>query len=426
MEPIRLRRSRRDDHRVRPVAVEVQSLESRQLLAWSPLGFSLPDLTISGFGPPVAAYGEPFAVTVRVQNQGASSILEPLALEPNAISTADAPATKAAVFVSPSPRFGAGAIKIGEIDVPRITQNSWVEITATITMPDQLPFRLSNGGTVYLYFRADAERTSLDYDRTNNTTRQGVPVRIVPALPELLAIGIDTPTVMQPGDTIAPTIKVANNGAANPNQQVDSFQVVLVASTDTNFGPGDEVLATFEVLSLPPLALVPMQRTVLGDVNVQDPINIITLNVIEPIVLPSAPGEYYIGVIVDPQNQVNEISEIGRGPDAALNTVRRVGPPIPGLPPAGVVQVPLPSPGAVFPFTPYTPTGRLPRLYEGLVDPPIIVDPLTALQAARRSAAEATGTARLAVSFGRLQSPSTPSTPPDQLDGRRGRIVRGS
>lgn len=423
MEPIRVRRSRREDRRSRPVAVEVQALETRQLLAWSPLGFSLPDLTISGYGPPVAAYGEEIAVTIRVQNQGASSIYEPLALEPGSLSTADALPTKAAVFLSPSPRFGAGAIKIGEIDVPAIRQNSWVELTETVEMPARLPFLPGSGGTVYLYFRADADRTSLDYDRTNNTTLRGVPVQIQAPLPELVAIGIDVPTVMQPGDAIAPTIQIANYGTTNPDEQVEAFQVALVASTDPFFGPGDQVLATYEVSSLPPLSVVPMQRAVLGNVNVEQPVNILSIHATEPVILPQFPGEYYIGVIVDPANQVREISEVAGAASSELNTLRRVGPPVAGLPPAGVVEDPLENPGAVFPFTPYTESGRLPRLYEGLIDPPIIIDPFAAVLAARREEAAATGVVRLRVNLGQSTAPTTPS---NQLPGRRGRIVRGA
>lgn len=415
-----MRRPRRNDRRPQKVAVEVQALEQRQVLSWTPLGFSLPDLTISGFAAPVAAYGEEIAVTVRVQNLGASSILEPLSLEPGAISTADAPPSTAAVYLSRSPNFGRGAIKIGEIDVPFLQQNSVVEITDTVTMPSRLPGLPGSGGTVYLFFRADADRTTTDYDRTNNTTLHGVPVEITAALPELVGLSIDVPPVMQPGDAIAPSIKIANYGSTNPNQQVESFEVVLVASTDQNFGPGDVVLATYTVRSLPPLALVPMQHSVLGDVNVDDPINIITLETITPIVLPSTPGQYFVGVIVDPQNTVREIGELRRGPSPRLQPIAPVGPPIANLPPAGVVVNPLPNPGAVFPFTPYTPSGRLPRLYEDLLDPPIIVDPVANLLAARRAATEATGQVRLRVGLGQVSAPtSTPAGPAGQIGGRR-------
>lgn len=377
MEPNESRRLRRYGRRARkaPVPVQVEALEGRQLLAWSPLGFSLPDLAISGFAAPVAAYGEEVAVTVRVQNLGASSITEPLALEPGAPSTADAPPSTVSVWLSRSPRFGPGAIRIGDVEVPAVRQNSFVEITDTVPMPPQLPFLPPTGERVYLYFRADTDRQVLDRDRTNNQTLRGVPVRTAPPLPELVSLAIDVPPVMQPGDAITPTIKIANLGTTNPNQQA-AFEVALVASTDQNFGPGDQVLATYTVLSVPPLAQVPMQRTVLGDVNVEDPINILTIETPEPIILPTTLAEYIIGVVIDPQNVIREIGEIGQGPGSELETTRRVGPPIPGLPPAGVLVDPLPAPDALFPFIPTQPNGRLPTLFGNLVQPPIIIDPV--------------------------------------------------
>ena len=77
------RRTRRNGNdRRRPCLAIVETLERRELLAYSGLGFSLPDLTVTGFASPVASYGGPVTVTVNVRNIGASSTLEPLALSP--------------------------------------------------------------------------------------------------------------------------------------------------------------------------------------------------------------------------------------------------------------------------------------------------------------------------------------------------------
>src|SRR5438128_5609378 len=54
-ESRRTRRSGRD--RRRPDLAALESLEGRELLAFSPLGFSLPELSIRGFAAPAASWG---------------------------------------------------------------------------------------------------------------------------------------------------------------------------------------------------------------------------------------------------------------------------------------------------------------------------------------------------------------------------------
>ncbi len=96
----------------------LERLEERQLLSFSDLGFSLPDLIVSGVAGPKAAWGGTISVAGYVQNIGASTIPEPTqqvptsqlispALIPNALlgtnnsSTADAPDTSVAVYITP-------------------------------------------------------------------------------------------------------------------------------------------------------------------------------------------------------------------------------------------------------------------------------------------------------------------------------------
>ena len=93
----------------------LEQLESRALLAFSSLGFSLPDLTITGHAGPRAAWGGVLDVSAFLQNIGASTITEPLSQAPAAqppvpgspfgsTSTADAPDTTVAVLASRSSR----------------------------------------------------------------------------------------------------------------------------------------------------------------------------------------------------------------------------------------------------------------------------------------------------------------------------------
>jgi hypothetical protein len=352
VEPIEARRTTRRDGRARKSRPAPESLEGRQLLAYSPLGVSLPDLVVTGIAAPVAAYQGPITVSVDVRNLGASSITEPLNLEQGAPSSADAPPSTVAVFISRFPHARGPLIPVGTLDIPAVPQNSVVTVTETLTMPPRIRNLPPNGGTAYLYFRANDDRSVIEADSRNNFQRRGVPVQIAVSLPDLYGVALDVPPVMQPGDTIAPVIRVANFGTADPALQ-GTFNVDLVASTDQNFGPGDTVLQRFTVSTVPPLSTVPMANTVLGDVSINVPANIITLAG-GNVTLPTGPSEYFIGVVVDPDNQIREISEIGRGPNPVLEPIRRVGPPIPNFPPAGVLSDPAP-PSNVFPIAPFGP-----------------------------------------------------------------------
>ena len=59
-----------------------ERLESRDLMASSPLGFSLPDLTITGSAGTRAAWGGTLGITATVINQGSSTITNPIAQAP--------------------------------------------------------------------------------------------------------------------------------------------------------------------------------------------------------------------------------------------------------------------------------------------------------------------------------------------------------
>lgn len=330
----------------------VEALEPRELMAYSALGFSLPDLTVHGFAAPVAAYKGQLAVTVDVSNIGASSLIEPLALQQGSPSSADAGQSTVTVYISPTKHFSSRSVPIGTIPISGVAQNSVVQATALFNLPSRIRGFPPVGGTFYVNFRVNEDRAVVEENHRNNVQRIGVPVQTAVYLPDLYAIALNTPPVMQPGDFIAPVIKIANYGTADPGIQ-GSFNVDIVASTDQTFGPGDKVLTQFTVNSLSPLSFVPSENTVLGDVNVNDPINVLTLQ--SPNVqLPTGSTSYFIGVIVDPDDKIREIHEVGRGTNSTLSPIRPVGPPIAGLPPAGVVSDPAPA-SNVFPFAPFGP-----------------------------------------------------------------------
>ena len=353
-------RSRRDHaarNRRAAVRLETEALEGRQLLSYSPLG-SLPDLTVTGQAGAIAAYGGPLTVTLDVRNLGAASTIEPLNLQPGSTSTADAGPSHVGVYLLRTPHArpgGAGSVLIGEVPIPGVPQNSLVTVSQTLQMPAK-PHRFpGSGGNVYLAFRADDLGEGDDLDRTNNTGPI-VPLTIEAALPDLTTIALDVPPTIQPGDTIAPSIKIANYGTVDTATQ-GPVTVLLVASTTTNFGPTDVILGRYQIDDLPGLSQAPQRRTVLGDVNVDDPPNVITLDTTtgdQPnVTLPTGLGNYFIGVIVDPLNTIRELHEIGSGPSSALQQVHRVSV-VPGLPPAGIQSAPSPDTN-LFPIPAYAP-----------------------------------------------------------------------
>ena len=70
------RLNRRARRRTDLTALEV--LEERTLLSFSNLGYSLPDLRISGEAGPRAAWGGTIVVSAYLQNIGASTTTEPM------------------------------------------------------------------------------------------------------------------------------------------------------------------------------------------------------------------------------------------------------------------------------------------------------------------------------------------------------------
>jgi len=336
----------------------IERLETRELLAFSPLGFSLPDLSIDGFAAPVAAWGGPLAVSVDVKNLGASSMVEPFNLYPGAPSTADSgPALVDVFLVKGNPAKSVGFL-IGQINVPDVPQNTSLRLSTTCTLPARPPGFPAFGANFNVVFRvAQNSDHAPEQDFTNNAAVAPQPVLLEPPLPDLFAIGLDVPPVMQPGDTIQPNIEIANFGAADSAPQ-GSFQVLLVATAKRSFTGGFSVLASYTVDSASPLSLVPQTQTVLGDANINLPANIQVLKGAN-VVLPIFPHKYFLTLVVDPNHSILQIKDLGtafHGVGHSIRPIVNVGPPLAGLPPAGVLTSPSspatnPFPDPAFPVT---------------------------------------------------------------------------
>jgi hypothetical protein len=335
MESRRTRRSGRD--RRRPdIAALVEGLEPRQLLATAVLGTSLPDLTISGFAAPVASWGGALSITVNLQNIGSSQVIEPLALAPGSTSSADAGTSTVFVYAVRSPHTGLkGAVIVGQLSAPAVAQNALVQFTQTITLPQRPAGFPGDGGKVFLVLKANANTDFPESDLTNNFSTP-IPVLIEAPLPELAVVGLDVPPVMQPGDTIQPNIRIANLGPADTAIQ-GPVQVALVASTTPTFNKGSSIVALYSVANVPSQSLSPSQGALFGDANLNPQGNIVTIAG-APVTLPATPGISFLGVVVDPFNQLKQLSNVPQfvRPRNPFSLSHKVGPPIAGLPPAGV------------------------------------------------------------------------------------------
>jgi hypothetical protein len=254
------------------------------------------------------------------------------------------------VYLATRPRLTASdSVLAAEFTVPALTQNNLEQVSQTITLPNRPAGFPGDGGRVFVFFQANSDHAVQEFNIQNNFSG---PARVLiqAPLPELSAIGLDVPPVMQPGDTIHPTIRVANFGTAATSPQ-GPVTVALVASVTPGFGPGSTLLGTYTVDNIPAAATSASKVQVLGDTNLDPQSNIVTIDG-GLVTLPTSPARYYIGVVVDPFNQIKQLQGIGgfraRRSPFALSHV--VGPPVTNLPPAGVQPAGTVVTGAVFPF----------------------------------------------------------------------------
>ena len=331
------RRTRRNGNdRRRPCLATLESLERRELLAYSTLGSSLPDLSITGFASPVASWGGPVTVTFDVKNIGASSTIEPLALSPGSTSSADAGPFRVAVYASKSPRSLNGSVLVGTVDLSGQAQNSDVQTTTTLAMPQQ-PFKFpGNGGKIYLFFQVNSNGAVLESDTSNNLTK-AIPLTIEAPLPELATVGLDLPPTIQPGDTVQPNIRIANLGPADTLPQ-GPVTIALVASTTPTFNQGSTIVATYSINNIPGESQVATQGSIFGDANLIPQRNVVTIAG-SPVTLPTSPRIYYLGVVIDPTNQIKQLQRVPQftKPSNVFTLPHKIGPPITFLPPAGVL-----------------------------------------------------------------------------------------
>src|SRR5271166_1292112 len=366
-ETLRARDDRRARRRTELAALE--QLEGRQLLSYSSLGYSLPELQISGLAGPVASWGSAYQVTVVLQNTGASTIIEPLSLVPasevaagpNGLpvppyyvpSSADAAASQVGIYLAPRPHSLVGAIEIGTATAPALSQNNIERFDVPLTLHAR-PAGFRSTGVYYIRLVANETQSVLESSFSNNVSAP-IPVRfITQALPQLQATALDLPDELQPGDTVVPTFQITNLGTANTDTQAP-VQVALVASVTPSFTLGSSIVALYTLpAGIPGQSSAPVKNSArhharlygstIYNNNVTPAQNVETFTG-AAVTLPTSPSTYYLGLVIDPNNTLKQLSL----PANRLELIRTVGPATSGLPPAGVVSTtplsqPFPNP----------------------------------------------------------------------------------
>jgi hypothetical protein len=326
-------------------------------MASSQLGFSLPDLTVSGQAGPRAAWGGTLDVSAFLQNIGASTITEPLSQAPatqaptpgspyGSTSTADAPDSTVDVLLTRTPKSLRGAVTLGSIEAPPLGQNSVEELDASFKLPARPKGFPGNGGKFFVWFVANSTNAFPEANTGNNLSKP-VPVQVVgQPLPSLRAIGLSVPSRLQPGDTINPVIIVENFGTADTSAQ-GPVTVDLVESVTKSFTLGSQIIATYTIDDLPGVSGTPTKgnfRTFAEQI-LSPPSNVISLGGKE-VTLSTSPNKYFLGVVIDPQGAINQLSL----PKNSFQAIHVVGPPIKGLPPANTVSN---GTSAQFPTAPF-------------------------------------------------------------------------
>ena len=228
--------------------------------------------------------------------------------------------------------------------IPALPQNSFQQITSTLTLPARPAGFPADGGRIFLALEGDANNNVYQL-ALGHPISKPIPVEIEAPLPQLDVVGLDVPPVMQPGDTIQANVRITNIGPGDTAPQ-GVVQVALVASTTRTFTSGSSIVSlvnladpnTGAAFNIPGISSIATKGRLLGDANQTPPNNVITISF--PVVtLPTSPKKYFLGVVVDPNKTLKQLSGVPQGGSKVtpLALVQSVGPPIKHLPPAGVL-----------------------------------------------------------------------------------------
>ena len=155
MLPWESRRKRRNGRAGRqPGRMALERLEGRELMAYTPLGLLAARPDGLGVFLDRGGWAGPLTVTLERPEPRRQTLIAPTALLPGATSPADAPADhRVGRAVSPKGHPKRTSSRSGSIAVPaRSAQNSLVQVSQTLTLPNQPSGFPGDGGKVYVSF----------------------------------------------------------------------------------------------------------------------------------------------------------------------------------------------------------------------------------------------------------------------------------
>ncbi len=223
------------------------------------------DLRVSSMsGAPVAFSGRPYTVSVTIENTG----------------VADARGFVRAYYLSRDT-----AIRIFDQQVA-VTGTATLTAGGTQTYVDTLDMPVLTATTsLYLGVIVDLYDAVPESNANNNIGRIPNPISIVFPIPNMTAEIVETATAAAAGEELAVTRLLSNDGVADSG----AFEYTYYLSSNPVISTDDIMLGTFSS-SLPEG----------GDDYAIDVVNV-----------PSSvtPGTYYLGLIVDPEDRVDEVYE---------------------------------------------------------------------------------------------------------------------
>lgn len=235
------------------------------------------DLSVSGLtvSQPGGATGTPLSVSFVVANSG----------------PAVATPTASQMYFSTDSTITPTDTLVGTLNTPAIESSASVTVTGTVTVPEALA-----AGNYFLGVIVDANQQLNETSETNNTAA----IRFtVGGLADLTVTEvIVTPTQVSVGDEVTVSATLRNQGTL----AAPISRYALVLSADATIGDeADTILRTQEMSS------VPSNQTIVVAAGVQIP------------EVQTSTGTFFIGVIADSENAVEELSETNNTASAQLS-----------------------------------------------------------------------------------------------------------
>jgi len=214
----------------------------------------------------------------------------------------------------------------------------------TVTLPATPPagFPAAGGRFRILVVPNVTNQVRLPSAFPNNGGSYSVPVKVLPALPQIEFMGSNMPRNLVPGQVVLPEIKISNVGAANVNTQSAKgpLKVILVASANLEFNPADKpvTLAEFTIADLGALNTRPLAGGLgnlragqLNNLNLaSNQATISGAQIALPVGATPEESTYFIGYVIDPDRTLTQISDQAGIPRSPLLIAPQLVTPLPG------------------------------------------------------------------------------------------------